>query len=70
MSKKQFLKAKKVPNCMGITYRIPWGKLVEEDNKKLSDLLTSSGYSKMDFNTHNNIQKILDKYPDPKERLN
>ena len=36
MSKKQFLKAKKDPNCMGITYRIPWGKLVEEDNKKLS----------------------------------
>ncbi len=44
--------------------------LVKKDYKKLSDLLTSSGYSKIDFNTHNNIQKILDKYPDPNERLN
>ena len=37
MSRKQLLKAKNDPNCMGVTYRIPWGKLVEEDNKKLSD---------------------------------
>ena len=70
MSRKKLLKAKNDPDCLGINYRIPWKMLVKKDYKKLSDLLTSSGYSKIDFNTHNNIQKILDKYPDPNERLN
>ena len=70
MNKKQFLKAKNDPNCVGVTYRIPWGKLVKEDTKKIADLLVSPGYSKMNTVTHKNIEKILDKYPDPNERPN
>ena len=70
MSRKKILKAKNDPNCAGVIYRIPWGRLVKEDNKELSDLLVSPGYSKMDHNTHQSIQRILDKYPDPNERLN
>ena len=70
MSRKKLLKAKNDPNCAGVIYRIPWGRLVKEDNKELSDLLVSPGYSKMDHNTHQSIKRILDKYPDPNERLN
>ena len=64
MNKSQFLRAKNDPNCLGVTYRIPWGKLVKEDKKKLSDLLVSPGYSKMNIVTHKSIQGILDNYPD------
>jgi len=70
MSRKQLLKLKNDPRALGVTYRVPWGMLVKEDHKKLSDLLTSPGYGDLNFNTHNNIQKILDQYPDPNERLN
>tara|TARA_R100000687_G_scaffold79259_1_gene73363 strand:+ start:402 stop:635 length:234 start_codon:yes stop_codon:yes gene_type:complete len=64
------LEVKKDPNCKGVIYRIPWGKFVDKDKKQLSDLLTSPGYAEMNFNTHYNIKKILNKYPDPNERLN
>ena len=70
MSRKKLLKAKNDPDCLGINYRIPWKMLVKKDYKKLSDLLTSPGYDDLDCNTHINIQKILDQYPDPHERLN
>ena len=69
MSRKKILKAKNDPNCAGVIYRIPWGRLVKEDNKELSDLLVSPGYSKMDLNTHKNIQGILKKYPEDKRGI-
>ena len=65
-----FVEVKKDPNCKGVTYRIPWGKFVDEDKKQLSGLLSSPGYAEMNFNVHKNIQEILNKYPGPDERLN
>ena len=62
MNKNQFLRAKNDTNCLGIIYRIPWGKLVKEDKKNLSNLLVSPGYSKMNIVTHKSINGILDKY--------
>ena len=53
------LEVKDSPNCKGVTYRIPWGKFVDEDKKQLSGLLSSSGYAEMNFNVHKNIQEIL-----------
>ena len=69
MNKKQFIKAKGDPNCLGVTYRVPWGILVKEDKEKLSGLLCSPGYTKMDLNTHKNIQGILKKYPEDKRGI-
>ena len=65
-----FVEVKKDPNCKGVTYRIPWGQIVDKDKNQLRDLLCTSGYAGMNFNVHNNIQKILNKYPGPHERLN
>ena len=65
LDKQKFLEFANDPNCVGIGgHMIPWGKLVKEDFKKLSDLLCSPGHSKMDIATHESIQGILEKYSD------
>jgi len=61
-AKQRLLKLKNDPNCVGITYRIPWTNLVYGDKEKISNLLCSPGYSKKDVDTHANIESILGKY--------